>query len=797
MAAPLQKSMSELDLRPPPSGPSRTTPKKKMSKKDWSLPPTFLSLLATPPQQLYDTLLPAKDDSLGQNDSAAPKTSAPTSATSAFIDTMKRIPNTTTEKGALAYDSTQSPLVDLFFDLAPGIQASHLYELLDKAWKEDPLAMLKIVFHARSIHEGKGFKEGFFRAIGWIWDEHPRTLLENLELIVKPTCQRQRDDKRDSEIKKRREEKAMNGGDGVVELDESGEVDLDEKEPPEYPPRPHGSFDDLIALLVLHINGQLSSSYTGPLSALDESLAPSFQAQYFKQSRVNFKSGKDAKRDRGGFQHIIKAAKKDKDSFKAKIRTAPDGAAKHRLLHERSNDALTNDKKYRALYITILHLFAKYIKADLSLLDKHKDFISISESQHRSSIHLFGMSYAAKWVPTPAHGADRQTFFATALSMFLFPGDGVNWSRQKLQKEILTPLRKVLSVPEVEMSNGTWNIDYTKVPSKSMARNSDAFWLHDRKGFEAYIDKVSKGQTTISGASLMPHEVLIDATQGKTPIQKRLGDLQWTRLVDSIRSSSKTPLSNCIAIADVSGSMGSIDMQVNSGSKKAPAPILPCVALTLLLGELAAPPWNGCFFTFSADPTCEFIEPSLPLSEKASQLSRASWGMSTNFYKVFDLILETAKRESLAPENMVKKLFVFSDMQFDSAADGTYGETEHHAIQRKFKESGYPMPELVYWNLASRDEGAPKPVLADTEGVSLFSGFSAALMKYFLGQADLDADGDAKMEGADDDYEEIGADGETVEKKDVEVKEKKKDNPLDVVLEVISAESFSELRVVD
>ncbi|KAK8843953.1 hypothetical protein IAR55_006745 [Kwoniella newhampshirensis] len=799
MTNPLQTSMSELQIQPT-SGPSRTSSRKKASTKDWSLPPAFLSLLANRPEQLYDTLLPAPegDHSHDQPDlsSDPPVPSAP------FLDAMKRAPNILTEKGAFAYDSSQSPLVDLFFDLSPGIEAPHLFDLLEKAWKMDPLATLKIVFHARSIHEGKGYRDGFFRAMGWIWDKHPRTLLQNLDMIVKPTCQRPREGKRERAKRDAREERAMKKGDGVVALDDNGDIVFDEEEI-QYPARPHGSFDDLIALLVLYVNGQLSSSYTGRLTALDESLAPSFQAEYFKESRLNLTSNSQSKRNREGFKHILKRAKKDKDSFHAKIWRAPDGTTKHRLLHERSNDLLANDIKYQVLYLTILHLFVDYIKADLSLLDKHKDFLSLPAEQRRpftgdASPHLFGMSYASKWVPTPAHGADRQVFFATALSLFLYPRAGVNWARQRLQKEILTPLRASLAVPEVNMSNGSWRINYQKVPSRSMARNSVAFLHHDRERFEIYLDKVSKGVASISGASLMPHEIVFDAEHGKNPIRKRLGDLQWSRLVDSIRSSSKHPLSNCLAIADVSGSMGSYTMT----KKKDPAPIMPCLALTLLLGELAAPPWNGSFITFSSNPTCEFIDPSLPLSDRAAALSRAHWEMSTNFYKVFDLILETAKREKLAPDDMVKKLFVFSDMQFDQAARGEYGETEHQTIQRKFTEAGYPMPELVYWNLATRDEGAPKPVLADTAGVSLFSGYSGSLMKFFLGRADEPVENDLHTQSdKEDDFEEINHEGKPVEKRSGSVKDaekvKKKDNPLDAVMKVISTKSFSDLRVVD
>lgn len=60
-------------------------------------------------------------------------------ASNAFMDAMRATTNlTTTENGALAYKSTESPLVDLFFDLAPSVGAEHLYKLLAKAWAVDP-----------------------------------------------------------------------------------------------------------------------------------------------------------------------------------------------------------------------------------------------------------------------------------------------------------------------------------------------------------------------------------------------------------------------------------------------------------------------------------------------------------------------------------------------------------------------------------------------------------------------------------------------------------------------------------
>ncbi|KAE8538801.1 hypothetical protein D1P53_005166 [Cryptococcus gattii VGV] len=749
---------------------------------NWALPSAFLGLLNLPPNQAIDQLIPTRSQSNFTQSAEVPGTSS-----HPFIEALKKIPDTLTEKGALAHKTTDSPLVDLFFDLAPGIESDRLYKLLEAAWTEDSLATLKIIFHSRSIHEGKGFKDGFYRAMAWLWDEHPRTFIENLHFIVDHTCPPPINEKKESKKRQKREKQQLKKGD-VLELNDEGDIDLGEEIPSQYSSRPHGTFDDLLDLLVLHINGQLSTSFSGKLTAVDETLAPNIWADLFKQSRIQGRT--TSKRDRQGFLKIIieakKREKKDADDFQAKLWKAPTLSDKHRLLSSRLQDALTNDKKFQALYITVLRIFHSYLAEDLKLLVKYEEENCFESDQVTATPpYIPNLSFAAKWAPTPGKSADKQLHIATALALLFYPGDDVIWARHKLQKEILTPLRKVLAIPEVAMSNQSWKFDYNRVPSRSMARNAEAFMAHDQQGFTAYLDRVSQGLATVSGASLMPHELLYNAIRGKSPVVKRLADLQWATLVDSIRSSSSGDISNCIAIADVSGSMGSLDW----GSPKSPPPILPCIALTLLLSELASPPWQGRFFTFSTDPTCEYIDPKLPLAEKASQLSQADWGMSTEFYKTYELILTTAKKNELAPEHMVKKLFVFSDMQFDAAKEGEYGETEHETMKKRFEEAGYSLPEMVYWNLASRAEGTPKPTKSDIEGVTLFSGFSGALMKFSLGDGVEDDALESQFEAI-----EIAKEGESSVSSE---KERKKPNPLEQVHRAISGQHFAGLKVVD
>lgn len=260
----------------------------------------------------------------------------------------------------------------------------------------------------------------------------------------------------------------------------------------------------------------------------------------------------------------------------------------------------------------------------------------------------------------------------------------------------------------------------------------------------------------------------------------QIADLQWQSMVQSIRNSSRSSLKNCLAVADVSGSMGSIHGPGHmrwGASHGSICPIFPCVALTLLLSELAAGPWNGSFFTFSSTPTLEYINPALPLSDRATKLSTAHWNMSTNLSAVFNLILTRAQAHCLAPKDMVRTLFVFSDMQFNTATGGLFNETYYQTIKRQFEQAGYVIPQIVFWNLAAspRKGGTPKPVTSGQSGVSLMSGFSGAVMKYFLGQG-FEAAGEANR---------------------VTGRPLTDDSPLQTVMAVIAKPSFSGVVVVD
>lgn len=123
-------------------------------------------------------------------------------------------------------------------------------------------------------------------------------------------------------------------------------------------------------------------------------------------------------------------------------------------------------------------------------------------------------------------------------------------------------------------------------------------------------------------------------------------------MVDDL--SKKGKLKNCLAICDVSGSMMGTPMEVS-------------VALGVLVSELSEEPWKGKLITFSNTPTLQMVLGD-DLRSKTDFVRRMDWGMNTDFQKVFDLILEVAVNGKLTEDQMIKRVFVFSDMEFDQAS---------------------------------------------------------------------------------------------------------------------------------
>ncbi|KAK9289009.1 hypothetical protein L1049_017480 [Liquidambar formosana] len=395
------------------------------------------------------------------------------------------------------------------------------------------------------------------------------------------------------------------------------------------------------------------------------------------------------------------------------------------------------DPVYRFLHDQISEMFAEVLKADLGFLN---------------SGEICRISLASKWCPSIDSSYDKATLICENIARRVFPREcdqeyqGIEEAhyvyriRDRLRKQLLVPLHKALELPEVYMSSNQWEtLPYNRVASVAMKNYKTHFLKHDNKRFQGYLDDVKSGNAKIAAGALLPHDIIAslkDADGGK------VAELQWARMVDDVAKKGK--LKNCIAVCDVSGSMNGTPMEV-------------CVALGLLISELSEDPWKGKVITFSKNPQLHKVEGDSLLS-KTQFIKRMDWGGKTDFQKVFDRILQVAVNGNLSEDQMIKRVFVFSDMEFDRASghwgNHWYGcwsnsgldlgsqsrrrkgwETDYEVIKRKFNEKGFnKVPEIVFWNL--RDSSAT-PVAADESGVALVSGFSKNLVTLFLDNGGL------------------------------------------------------------
>lgn len=103
-----------------------------------------------------------------------------------FLNEMKKQASLTeTENGAIAYDTTQNTLLDLFAEIGALRNANErkIVDLFEKSYAENPLLTLKCVFYSRDIRGGQGERRVFRVLIKHLANTRPDVLRLNLSLI--------------------------------------------------------------------------------------------------------------------------------------------------------------------------------------------------------------------------------------------------------------------------------------------------------------------------------------------------------------------------------------------------------------------------------------------------------------------------------------------------------------------------------------------------------------------------------------------------------------------------------------
>ena len=396
------------------------------------------------------------------------------------------------------------------------------------------------------------------------------------------------------------------------------------------------------------------------------------------------------------------------------------------------------------------------------------------------------ISLCAKWAPREGKHGDGQ---ARSLALLLHQlGGGVADTKPAVRmanyRRLVAGLNRRLSTVETLMSSGYWaDIKPAAVPGRAGKLYTRAFLNlvnTTEKGQtltpadltklrhpddagrmacrEAFLTHYARARAGVAGAkvhgadTLFPHEVVKAARivagddEGHAGERDHLAAV-WRSMVEKARSSAG--MRDCIFMSDFSGSM-------QSAGKAGDTPYWVSAALGMLGAVASTGAFARRLMTFDSTPRWHSFpaETDDLFACLATINSSFGQGLSTDFQKAMELVLETLKEARALPGEEPKNLVVLTDMNWDQAcAEGTvsrytgssYGahlkkrawETHVEMIRASFKRvgeelwgvgGGWQMPRIVIWNLAS-SANTDFHATADTPGVIHLSGWSPTLFR--------------------------------------------------------------------
>ncbi len=401
---------------------------------------------------------------------------------------------------------------------------------------------------------------------------------------------------------------------------------------------------------------------------------------------------------------------------------------------------------YVNLYEEVLVLFANQLNKDAS-------------TPEGKSISL-----AAKWAPREKSEPEE----AKELAKILFPGIEKLSTRMKAYRKFVVGLNKRLHTTEIAMCGKAYSTIVPKeVPGRCMMKNRLAFLnevnpktvkyhkemryetyrypcdedrMKARENFQEFFKAASEGKVRMNGGeTVFPHEVvskalgLLHSKELKESGEKDVTNGMWNAIV--AKAKELGGLKNCLAMCDFSGSMYG-------------QPKLICTALGLLVAEVSG---SNKILTFDTEPRWHQFASGDIFTKLKSISEYLGQGLSTDFQKAMELVLDDIVKRRLRPEEIPTDLLVFTDMGWDQACGSdesnhytgnTYRrnvkaaswQTHIEMIREAFHRVGEDMwgvpfvpPRIVIWNLRANYKDFHAK--ADQEGVVMLSGWSPSLFK--------------------------------------------------------------------
>ena len=332
----------------------------------------------------------------------------------------------------------------------------------------------------------------------------------------------------------------------------------------------------------------------------------------------------------------------------------------------------------------------------LELIDSQleKDFDAMAEGKE--------ISLLAKWLPS-VNATNRATVArAKKVRDFL----GMN---DREYRKLLSRLRAHIRIIENNLRERDYTFDYEKQPSKAMFKYRKAFARNDGDRYAEFLERVNHGEAKLNTGTLMPYEII-------TPFFKRYVDEKEENAINTTWYAQEDfgTNENALVVVDGSGSM-------HAGNE--PLPIIVALSLGIYVAERNTGLFKNHFITFSRTPQLVEIKGNTIL-EKLRYCITFNEVANTNVEKVFKLILDTAVKNNLPQEELPARIYIISDMEFDCCTEDA-DITNFECAKKLFEEAGYRLPEVVFWNVNSRNR--QQPVTRNEQGVYLVSGCTPRL----------------------------------------------------------------------
>lgn len=374
-------------------------------------------------------------------------------------------------------------------------------------------------------------------------------------------------------------------------------------------------------------------------------------------------------------------------------------------------------------YKQLLPLIAEYGRWDdlFDLIDTNckDEVIEICKSQLVEDLACLtihkNISLMAKWMPS----INTSSMEARVKARALCKGLGLT---EKKYRKTLSVLRKEIKIIENNLREKDYTFEYDKQPSKAMLKYRAAFARNDRERYMSFLESVEKGEKSMNTSTLNPYDIvgrIIERVSNNwledtmscdlSEEDRKSLDVTWNQLENYAGSE------NALVVLDGSGSM--------YGYSK-PSPAAVAQSLAIYYAERNTGEFRNHFITFSEHPRLVKIEGE-DITEKVMNNMKYDECANTNIAAVFDLLLSTARRNGLSEEDMPKKLYIVSDMQFDYMTSNADLSMFEYA-KKKYEKAGFALPQIVFWNVDARDN-MQVPVTKNEQGCALVSGFSSQI----------------------------------------------------------------------